>query len=289
LNSSRLRALAAAAACAASLAYAPSLFARGAGGGGHGGGGHGGGGHGGGGHGGGHAGGHVGGAHVGGAHAHVGGVHHGGIHTGGGYYGGGIYRGGLYGIGGYGLGGYGLGGIGLGGYGLGSSYYGSGSYYSSGVGGYYSNSAPLLSPLSVGTPQVISLYPSTSDVPASVNRPALNANDGTGTIVVRVPSSAEVFWNGTPSIAGGTERLFGTLPLNPEGVIHRFEARWSGPNGQTITQSRDVRALPNQTVVVDFTAPVAPANPAPANVAPNPAPAVNPGVPALPPVPDPFK
>jgi len=239
---------------------------------------------------------HAGGAHVGGAHVHAGGVHaggvhHGGIHYGGGSYynGGGLYRGGLYGLGGYGLS------LGFGNYGYGSSYYGGGNYYPS-SSGYYLNSAPLLAPSNVGSAQVISLYPSTSDLPApTLNRPALNANDGTGTIVVRTPANAEVFWNGTPTIAGGAERLFGTLPLNAEGVIHRFEARWTNANGQTVTQSRDVRALPNQTVLVDFTAPAAaPANPAPANPAPAPAPAipmprVNEGVPALPPVPDLFK
>jgi hypothetical protein len=289
LNSPRIAAVTLGFACAAGWSIPGSLHARGPGGGGH-------------------AGGHVGGAHVGGAH--VGGVHHGGVHHGGvyhggvyhggvyhggvyhgGYYGGGIYRGGIYGIG-YGLGGYGygLGGYGLGGYGLGSSY----SNYGYAPSVIYSGNAPLLAPANPGATQVISLYPSMDNSGAggaavTTSRPVVQGNDNTGSIVLRVPANAEVWWNGTRTVSGGVERLFGTLPIGPDGAVHRFEAKWTDANGQTVSQTREIRALPNQAVVLDFNAPI-PTNLNGAVPAARPPVVIEPsGVPNLPPVPDPFK
>lgn len=273
MNSPRKEAIALGLACVAGWSFSSPLYARGPGGGG-------------GGHAGGHSAGHAGGVHHGGAH--VGGVHHGNVYHGA-YYGGGVYRSGIYGLG-YGLGGYGYGinGYSLGGYGLGSSYYNYG-YNSPSV--IYSGSAPLLAPASTGPNQVISLYPSSDNSslgsPAiTTSRPLIQGNDDTGSVVLRVPPNAEVWWNGTRTVAGGQERLFGTLPLSPDGAVQRFEVKWTDGNGQTVSQVREVRALPNRAVVLDFNAPVQtdriPAARPP--VATDPL-----GVPNLPPVPDPFK
>ncbi|MFO0863684.1 MAG: hypothetical protein U0744_03335 [Gemmataceae bacterium] len=258
-------------ACAAVWSVSTPLYARGPGPG----------------HAGGHSAGHVGGVHHGGVH--VGGTHVGGIHHGA-YYGGGIYRSGIYGLG-YGLGGYGYGinGYGLGGYGLGSSYY---NYSYSSPGVIYSGSAPLLGPANPGATQVISLYPSidnsgSAGAAITTSRPVIQGNDGTGSIVLRVPANSEVWWNGTRTVSGGVERLFGTLPLASEGAVHRFEAKWTDRNGQAVSQVREIRALPNQAVVLDFNVPLQTNPTPPTSIQPG---GTDPsGVPNLPPVPDPFK
>jgi len=101
-----------------------------------------------------------------------------------------------------------------------------------------------------------SYYPPT-DVGAPVNYTNSTPNDGRGRIVVNVPANAQVFWNGSQSTLTGSTRLYGTLPLSPDGSVQRFEARWTGSDGQPVAQTREVRAMPNATVTVDFTRPQA--------------------------------
>ena len=55
----------------------------------------------------------------------------------------------------------------------------------------------------------------------------------------------------------GSTRSYVTLPLTAEGVIQKFDARWTGPDGQPVSQTREVRAMPNATVTLDFMQPEA--------------------------------
>jgi len=76
-------------------------------------------------------------------------------------------------------------------------------------------------------------------------------NQGSGTLVVNVPENAQLFWNGmTPMVGNGASRRF---TMQADGTTQRIEARWTGADGKTMTQTREVTARPNDTVTVDFT------------------------------------
>jgi len=179
------------------------------------------------------------------------------------------FGGGGYGYGGYGYGGYGSGwgypgsyGGGWGpGYGYGTRYsypgYNNNAYYSSTPNGTFNQ------PVYNGTTSSYqSFYPpmangaiSQSADPCccggSGTMQTSAVNQGSGTLVVNVPENAQLFWNGTtPMVGTGTSRRF-TLQSN--GGTQRIEARWTGPDGNTVTQTRDVTARPNDTVTIDFT------------------------------------
>jgi uncharacterized protein (TIGR03000 family) len=159
--------------------------------------------------------------------------------------------------------------------GIGNGYYNNG-YYSPGSNygnTYVGGSTPTLMTNSSGnTSSYQSFYPSngsmsSGDCCCAATGPAVSANgsstsssdyanlnysDGRGVVVVNVPDNAEVFWNGNRSTMFGASRRFSTPPLNNDGTVQKFEARWRGPDGQVVTQSREIRAMPNQTVVLDF-------------------------------------
>jgi hypothetical protein len=170
-----------------------------------------------------------------------------------------------YGYGGYGYGGYGYGpGIAIGrggvavnlgtGYG-GYPYGGYGAGYGYGPGFGYSNGVVTQPSVVVGSPNTTqAFYPPTNA--NGIVQAGLDARgDGRGRIIVNVPANAELWWNGTFSTLTGPTRIFGTLPLANDGATQRFIARWPGQDGQPVVQSRDVRALPNTTVNVDFMQP----------------------------------
>jgi hypothetical protein len=76
---------------------------------------------------------------------------------------------------------------------------------------------------------------------------------GSSRLVVNVPDSAQLFWNGQTQLAGaGASRRF---IMRPTGTTQRIEARWTGADGKTVTQTRDVNVQPNETVTIDFTQP----------------------------------
>ncbi len=166
------------------------------------------------------------------------------------------------GYGGFGYGGYGYGnglGLGVGGLYLGRGGYNNGYGYNNGFG--YNNpgfaySAPSYN--SVG-PSIVygdSGVPSTvnqSFYPSDVSGFSPSNDSGRGTIVVTVPSNADVLWGGSRSTLTGPTRMFSTLPLDANGAMQSFEARWTGPDGQAVTRTREIRAMPNTTVVIDFT------------------------------------
>lgn len=200
---------------------------------------------------------------------------YGGGGYGGGYYGGG-YGGGMYGPGYYSPGygglsvgvgrGYGYGYPYGGGYGLGyggvygspySSYgYTTGSYYSS-PGVAYSQPSNYVD----GTTSYHSMYmPQGVDtgcgcgcVGGTASGTTTVAAGGRGTIMVNVPANAVVTWNGSRSAAYGPVRYYTTLPIDNNGnTTQKFEARWTGSDGQTITRTREIQARPNETVTIDF-------------------------------------
>jgi len=180
---------------------------------------------------------------------------------------------------GYGYGGYGYGGYG-GRYGYGSGW-GSPGYYGgwgSGVGVGYGSSYPTYynNTYYSTTPAVVSSQPIyngtttsySSFYPPTVNGAVSQTNDpcccagpgatqtagvnqGGGTLVVNVPENAQLYWNGTtPMVGNGASRRF---TLAADGRTQKIEARWTGPDGKTVTQTRDIVARPNDTVTVDFT------------------------------------
>jgi hypothetical protein len=195
---------------------------------------------------------------------------------GGGYYSGGYYGGGYGGY--YGPGYYnpGYSGVSVGigrGYGYGYPYggYGStygamyGSPYSSygyTTGGYYSSPNVVYSqPSVVGTttsyssfypPQGVDTGCGCGCVGGTASGTTTVATGGRGTILVNVPANAEVTWNGSRSFAYGPVRYYTTLPLNNDGTTQKFEARWTGSDGQTVTRTREIQARPNETVTIDF-------------------------------------
>lgn len=163
---------------------------------------------------------------------------------GGGY--GGRYYGGGYGYGRYGSG---YGGYRSGGYvGIGNGYYGGyqNGYYNNGA--YY---APAVIDSQPVNPSYQSFYPPTS------NGTPAQTSDGTALITVTLPANAQLTWNGLASSAMGPTRLFRTAPLGADGAMQTFQARWAGPDGQAVTQSREVRVMPNGAVTVDFNQPAA--------------------------------
>jgi len=195
------------------------------------------------------------------------------------------------GYGGYGYGNYGYGsgwgnpGYYNGGWGSGISVgvgnrFGSPGYYNNGYynNGFYSNgiynngySTPIMSSsqpiysngsFSNGTtssyqsfyPQTVNGAVSQSNDPCCCGGPAqtqmAGSNQGSGTLVVNVPENAQLFWNGaTPMVGNGSSRRF---TMQATGTPQRIEARWTGPDGQTVTQTREVLGRPNDTVTVDF-------------------------------------
>jgi len=183
---------------------------------------------------------------------------------GGGYggYGGGYGRG-YYGPGSYGGGYYG------GGYGPGR-FYGPGSGIGISIGnpGYYNNygvgNGYVVQPnVVVGAPATSqAFYPPAAVVPNVADQaPA----DGRGRVVVVVPPNAEVWWNGTKSTLTGDTRRYATLPLSADGSMQTFQARWIGPDGQPVTQTREVRVMPNTLTTVNFTRPETDPQKTPAN------------------------
>jgi len=169
----------------------------------------------------------------------------GGYH--GGYYGG--YRGGYYG--GY-RGGY------YGGYsGLYAPGYFSRNYYRPyypGVGAYY---APAYA-----YPPVYAYESGATEgyLPPGPAGPA--PSDNTASVGVRVPSDAEVWFNGDPTKQKGEEREFATPPLAPGGDYqYEVRARWT-ENGKPVDQTRTVVVHANARSEVDFTRPEPPAPPA---------------------------
>jgi len=186
------------------------------------------------------------------------------------------------GYGGYGYSGYGYGGNGYGrGFGYPGYYGGSGigigigNGFGNGYGnGYYSpgyynnsyyNSSPAMTysqPMTSGTTSSYqSFYPANGAMTQGMDPcccgggsgPTQTAgmSQGGGTLVVNVPENAQLFWNGTtPMVGNGASRRF---TMQADGRPQRIEARWTGPDGKTITQTREVVGRPNDTVTVDFT------------------------------------
>jgi len=201
-----------------------------------------------------------------------------------GYGGRGVYVGTGYGYGGYGRGYYGPGYGGYYGPGYGYGYrpgFGagvlvgsalSGGYYSG--GNYYNSNGVVYSqPSGVATSSYQSFYPSDG---SAVSTSSMSSNDcccsagpsylsGTsgaslnqtqdsrGTVVVsNLPANAELYWNGSRVSTSGTVRRFGTSSLGNDGAVQKFEARWVGADGKTVSQSREIRAQANQTVNLDW-------------------------------------
>jgi len=156
-----------------------------------------------------------------------------------------------YGYGNYGYGNYGAGNYGYRNYGYGNGVrYGTGYYNQPGVT-YYNQPGVIAGTVAPSTTQ--SLYPPQGIADSTAGASAQQFNDGRGRVVVIVPPNAQVFWNGTPSTLTGDMRRYSTLPLGADGAMQRFEARWTGPDGQVVSQAREIRAMPNTTVTVDFT------------------------------------
>lgn len=146
-------------------------------------------------------------------------------------------------------------------YGPGSGYYGNRRWYGPGISvgipfgnsGYYrSNYGTTYAPTIVSSPATSSYQ---SFYPSSAVSNTTTSDSGRGRIIVNVPANAQVTWNGSPSTLTGPTRYYSTLPLGAEGSNQQFEARWMDANGQMVTRSRTVQAMPNQTVFVDFNQP----------------------------------
>jgi len=77
-------------------------------------------------------------------------------------------------------------------------------------------------------------------------------NDGRSTLVVTVPPNATTWFNGSRSSLSGPVRQYVTLPLRSTGAQYEVSASWTDQNGQTVSRTHQVQAMPNQVVRVDF-------------------------------------
>lgn len=176
---------------------------------------------------------------------------------------GGGYRSGGWGPNpGYGYRGWGYGSPYYGGYGYGRGYYQPGFSINLGTGypyrgGYYSTPGTYYStPTYVQSAPAIATVPSTSTYQSFYAPSSTYAtNDNSASVTVIVPENADVWWNGQYSSLRGTTRRYQTSPMGSEGSSQLFQARWVGPDGQQVTQSRRVQVTPNGNFVIDFTRP----------------------------------
>jgi uncharacterized protein (TIGR03000 family) len=71
-------------------------------------------------------------------------------------------------------------------------------------------------------------------------------------IVVQVPTDARVWFDDTPTQAGGASRTFETPPLAPDKVFHyTVRARWT-ENGETVERTQRVDFQAGRQSLVDF-------------------------------------
>jgi len=169
-------------------------------------------------------------------------------------------RGGGWGGGRGGWGGWGPGvsiGLGYGGWG-----YGNRGWYG-GYGGYGYDSWPTYGydTYAYDTP---SYYYSPSYTTPSYATPAAysgeeqeSANDAQNRafIQVRVPNNAEVLFEGERTSQTGAERRFISPPLQPgKTFTYDIRARWTGPDGKPMEQTRQVKVQAGRRSMVDFMA-----------------------------------
>ena len=230
----RLKSMAVGSLAAAALFFMPAISAAQRGG--HGGGGHGGG--------------HPGGGHAGGF-SHGGGVHPGGFNHGGFNHGGfhhdGFHHGNAYFFG-YGLGYYpGF----YGGYGYGYPYYDP---------WYYGYGRPYYYPYYYNDYGPDYYYP-----PPAMYNPALRGYPQPAAtyahISVRVPTDAQLWFEGEKTAQKGTSRQFDSPSLTPgQEYTYEIKAQWR-EGDQDVTQTRTVVLRAGEQVNVDFTKPPAPPEP----------------------------
>ena len=128
---------------------------------------------------------------------------------------------------------------------------------------------PPGSPLAANDPAANAAAPTVAaGTPASAVNPAAAADasstnrvmqvsavaDGNcATLIVKLPSSAELYCDGTKMTLTGGERSFVTPPL-PPGRTYPYEIRirWIGGDGKTIELARQVQVQAGQRTLVDF-------------------------------------
>jgi len=159
-------------------------------------------------------------------------------------YGGGYYNGGYY-NGGYNSGYYGA----NSGYYPGQAYNGSGSIQQMGYSGGYDPCCCQQGMGQMGPAYGQGMQGTLGQGQMSMYPP--NQNGTAGNITVNVPANAELWWNGQRTNETGTVRHFPYPTTGADGV-QRFEARWPGPDGKTISQSREIRLNSNTPANVDF-------------------------------------
>jgi len=118
-------------------------------------------------------------------------------------------------------------------------------------GGYSSSYWPYTSYYSYPSYYSSPSYYSTT--PSYSYYPPVQAASGTAQVRVLVPEpNAEVWFQGVRMAQTGTDRLF-TTPALESGYTYDYQvmARWT-QNGQVVSQTRDIRVQPGQSVVVDF-------------------------------------
>jgi uncharacterized protein (TIGR03000 family) len=140
-----------------------------------------------------------------------------------------------------------------------TSYYYSQPYYSyPSRGYYYPSSTYYYQPITYSTPATrYSAYPSSTN--GSEYPPAAGQQEGRATIHVTVPPDAEIWFNGQQMQQTGSQRQFTTPPLQQDGrYSYEVVARWTGADGQPVTQTRRVYVQPNGVASVDFLRPETP-------------------------------
>jgi uncharacterized protein (TIGR03000 family) len=86
----------------------------------------------------------------------------------------------------------------------------------------------------------------------NIDNTAREPADTTAHVTVKVPASAELWFNGSKMKSTGAVRKFQTPPLS-SGPQYRYtvRARWQ-ENGQVVTQTRQIRVSPGAHLEVDF-------------------------------------
>jgi uncharacterized protein (TIGR03000 family) len=75
-------------------------------------------------------------------------------------------------------------------------------------------------------------------------------------VEVRVPASAELWFEGQKTSQAGSTRLFSSPVLEPGKAFgYTIRAHWTSPTGQVVDETREIKVRAGRRTVVDFLGP----------------------------------
>jgi uncharacterized protein (TIGR03000 family) len=99
--------------------------------------------------------------------------------------------------------------------------------------------------------------------------PADSLNDREARVNLRVPTNAEVWFDGNSTKQKGEWRSYVSPPLDSDKTLHyEVRARWTDANGHAVEQTRRVAVRAGQLSMVDFLRPESSTKPNDSNAKP---------------------